>query len=122
MIRVDRWRWATSLGVAVGRVPLRSGTDRSRKRQLPLVLRQRFCDLTRGVDEKLRGRAQRAVLQGDDSDLNARQGQVDGQDLQLRDAWWETCNADVEKIVRKRPDDSRLMRTSGTTAKTVVRG
>ena len=47
-------------------------------------LRQRLCDFTGAVNEKLRDGAERAVLQGDDYVLHVGHLQFNGQDLDLR--------------------------------------
>jgi len=50
---------------------------------LPLSFDRRPCDFTGVLDEKLGDRAERAILQGDDSIWNAGHRQFNGQDLQL---------------------------------------
>ena len=56
----------------------------SRDIRLLFSLRQGSCDVTGVVDEKLRDRTERAVLQGDDADRHAGHWQCDRQDLELR--------------------------------------
>src|SRR5262249_41536607 len=51
---------------------------------LALSLRQRLCDFAGMLDEKPRDRAERAVLQGDDTDRHGGNWQFDRQDLELR--------------------------------------
>jgi len=48
------------------------------KVRLPFSLRQRLGDLAGGLDEKLRDWAERAVLQGYNSDRNAGMSQFNG--------------------------------------------
>src|SRR5262245_16036836 len=52
--------------------------------RLPFHLRQRLRNFARGLDEKLDGRAECAVLQGNDSDGHAFVLHLDGQNL---DSW-----------------------------------
>src|SRR5260221_6443613 len=52
--------------------------------RLLFSLRKRFSDFTDMLDEKLSDRAERAILQGDDSIWNAGHRQFNGQNLQLR--------------------------------------
>jgi hypothetical protein len=55
-----------------GRQPLEQVTKAELRRSSRL--RQRLCNSARGLDEKLRERAERSILQGDDCDRSARIG------------------------------------------------
>ena len=61
-----------------------------------------FSDLAGVLDEQPRRGAERAVLQGDDSDRRGGQWQPDRQDFEFRMPGGKR-NPDVEKIVRNRP-------------------
>ena len=74
-------------------------------------LRQRLRDVAGVLDEKLRDRAERAVLQGDDSDRHAGIGSLTGKTLISGPGG--KSQTEVGKIVRKRPVATRLIRTSG---------
>jgi len=52
--------------------------------QLLLSLRQRLCDLTGTLDEKLCDGADRTALQGDDPNLQVGHRRFNGQDLDLQ--------------------------------------
>jgi hypothetical protein len=52
--------------------------------RLLFSLRKRFSDFTDMLDEKLSDRAERAILQRDDSIWNAGHRQFNGQNLQVR--------------------------------------
>ena len=58
--------------------------DQKRNGRLPFSLRQRPCNFAGAVDEKLRDRAERAVLQSDDPDWHAAYRQFEGQLVDLR--------------------------------------
>src|SRR5262245_53849444 len=86
-----------------------------------LFLRQRHCNFAGSVDEKLRNRAERSALQGDDADRHGSNRQIDGKTFSTGPSATNR-NAEAGKIVRKRPIARRLARTSLGSVTTVTRG